>query len=357
LIVGTGADAADRLAAPSESGSILVADSAATTGLRWQGDYAAGKNKIINGDFGIWQRGTTVNLTASTPTFLADRFAAFMDTNAGTFTYSRQTFTPGTAPVAGYEGQFFARLSTGGDCNMAFGHTIEDVRTFAGQTVTVSFWAKSSTAKTFNIGVYQDFGSGGSSLVTVGTSSYTTSTSWTRYSAIFSIPSVSGKTIGTGSYLFIRLLAYGAQTGNFTVDFWGAQVEAGSVATAFQTATGTLQGELAACQRYYWRFTVPTAFANLAPSAGIAASTTVARFAFLPPVPMRTTPTSLDYSTLILYDSVGTSVVTSAAHSVYTTASVMGVDFTVASGLTQYRPYQLLSNDSTSAHLGASAEL
>jgi hypothetical protein len=38
---------------------------------------------------------------------------------------------------------------------------------------------------------------------------------------------------------------------NETIDFWGVQVEAGSVATAFQTATGTIQGELAACQRYY----------------------------------------------------------------------------------------------------------
>jgi len=63
----------------------------------------AGKNKIINGDFGIWQRGTTfTNLTAGA--YSADRW--IVQTSNNTIDVSRSTFTPGTAPVAGYESSF-----------------------------------------------------------------------------------------------------------------------------------------------------------------------------------------------------------------------------------------------------------
>jgi hypothetical protein len=44
--------------------------------LRYQGNYAAGKNKIINGDFGIWQRGTSLVGAG----YLADRFQAVVTT-------------------------------------------------------------------------------------------------------------------------------------------------------------------------------------------------------------------------------------------------------------------------------------
>jgi len=77
--------------------------------------------------------------------------------------------------VAGYEGKNFARLvstsqtTAGHFC--ATSQKIEDVRTFAGQTVTYSFWAKASTG-TPNIGVamQQNFGSGGSPSSEVMTS-------------------------------------------------------------------------------------------------------------------------------------------------------------------------------------------
>jgi hypothetical protein len=243
-------------------GETLVADSSTSTGLRYTSNFAAGKNKIINGDCNINQR----NFSSGTATgqYILDRFQD--DGTGGTITTSIQQFTPGTAPVAGYEAKQFMRTITA--TQSAAGHydsltqAIEDVRTLAGQTVTVSFWAKAASG-TPNIGISlsQNFGSGGSASIISSAAVQTITTSWARYSFTLNLPSISGKTIGTSSfvklYIFVSVgstiqsfgyPAVGLQ--NNTFDVWGVQVEAGSVATAFQTATGTLQGELAACQRY-----------------------------------------------------------------------------------------------------------
>ena len=239
--------------AVGNDGETLVADSSTSTGLRYTGNFAAGKNKIINGDFGIWQRGTSFSPVADTGIFTADRFIFQRNGSGYTATCSRQTFTPGSAPVAGYEGQFFWRyaVTTAGTSNTyaVLDQRIENVQTLAGQTATISFWAKADAARTVTLDVTQEFGSGGSGQVGTSGGSHSVTTSWTRFTATVSVPSISGKTVGTGSYLIIR---FGFPTGvTETIDIWGVQVEAGSVATAFQTATGTIQGELAACQRYY----------------------------------------------------------------------------------------------------------
>jgi hypothetical protein len=98
----------------------------------------------------------------------------------------------------------------------------------------------------------QNFGSGGSTSVD-NSSAITITTSWTRYTYTVTLGSLAGKTIGTSSYLAFFLLTTGAVTGSQTFDIWGVQLESGSSATPFQTATGTKQGELAACQRYYYQ--------------------------------------------------------------------------------------------------------
>jgi hypothetical protein len=253
--------------------------------------FAAGKNKIINGDFGIWQRGTSFTNPAN-GAYLADRFLTNYDGTGSTRTVSQQTFTPGTAPVAGYEAQYFYRYAqtvagSGGTYNNVLEQYIEDVRTFAGQTVTYSFWAKAASAASFTMGIAQNFGSGGSSVVGVGTQSIAVTTSWERYSYTVAIPSVAGKTIGTSSKLDVYVQA--APNTAFTLDIWGVQVEAGSTATAFQTATGTIQGELALCQRYFIRYDkTVSAYQNL--NFGFCSATTRGEVRMQFPVFMRVAP-------------------------------------------------------------------
>jgi hypothetical protein len=288
------------------TGEVLTAtnmnDLSGSVNLLTSAQYAAGKNKIINGDFRFNQR--NFSSTTSTLTYGFDRW--LYDYSGGTVTYSAQTFTAGTAPVAGYEAINFARLvsaSQSGNGDYAgLSQRIEDVRTFANQTITVSFWAKASTGTPqVGIDIAQVFGSGGSATVlssAVTTKISTISSSWVRYSLSFTIPSISGKTIGTSSYLQLFLwtsvgttisgagyAAVGLQ--NVTIDFWGVQLEAGSTASSFQTATGTIQGELAACQRYYWNISGDNQYVGV----GYNQSTTEMNVGTVNPVGMRTNPT------------------------------------------------------------------
>jgi hypothetical protein len=316
----------------------------------WNAGYSAGKNKIINGDFGIWQRGTSFS-NQTTNAYTADRWR--VSSSNSTIDVNQSSFTAGTAPVAGYEGQYFATVAAEAtDTDPRFQQAIEDARTFAGQTITVSFWAKSTvtTDALRWVRVQQAFGSGGSATVNTDSAAITLTSSWARYSVNIAVPSVSGKTIGTGSSLVISfgLKASTAQT----LDIWGVQLEAGSTATPFQTATGTKQGELAACQRYYERWT-GTDVERVA--VGPAANSTTAYPTMYFKVPKRTQVSSVDYSNLKLFDG-GTNYTATSCTIATGAINSATVTLGVASGLTAQRYYDLVLNGST-GYLGFSAEL
>jgi hypothetical protein len=350
LIVGTGSATFDNLAAGA-NGSTLVADSSTSTGLSYQANWAAGKNKIINGNFGVWQRGTSFSTTSSLA-YTADRW--WTNAFSGTATVSQQTFTAGTAPVAGYEGQYFLRFASTNTFTQ-LGQKIEDVRTYAGQTVTMSFWAKAASSLTLTPYLEQNFGSGGSaSTYTSGTGASVT-TSWQRFTATVSLGSISGKTIGTSSFLNFYFLTPTLST---NIDVWGVQVEAGSVATAFQTATGTIQGELAACQRYYTRESVTTTYAYFR-SSGNATNTTQARIIVPLPVQMRTKPAAMDTGgSLAVSDGVNLYTTGSFVLSANSTTQNAQVEYTHGSAVfTQFRYESLQDNNNGATYLGFSAEL
>ena len=350
--------------AVGNSGEQIVANSAASTGLSYVALFGANKNKIINGDFYVNQRAFTSTTTSTTYGF--DRWA--LECTGGTATYSTQAFTAGAAPVAGYEGTNYAQLVTAsqsatGDYASIF-QRIEDVRTFAAQTVTVSFWAKAATGTpNIGVGLFQSFGSGGSAVVRINGGLSAITNSWARYSFTVAIPSISGKTIGAGSYLNLYLFtsagtsisglgypAVGVQ--NITCGIWGVQVEAGSVATAFQTATGTIQGELAACQRYYWR-TGGVQYGSLLTAGNGYTATLLVPYSTFPQT-MRIAPTSVDYN-----DVMGTDGVTNADVSLLTMyyATRNSANFVATTtGATAYRYYTLIAK-TTAGYLGFSAEL
>ena len=336
--------------------------------------FAAGKNKIINGDFKVNQRAFTSTTTNAAYGF--DRF--FLQAGDGTTTWSAETFTLGAAPVAGYEGTNYSRIvSTGQTLSTAqsrIRQNIEDVRTFAGQTVTVSFWAKAASG-TPNIvpSFAQVFGSGGSGNVFTSGTKQAITTSWVRYSFTVSIPSVSGKTIGTSSYLSLSLYVSAGSDSNAatdslgiqsnTFDIWGVQVEAGSTATAFQTATGTIQGELAACQRYFTAITGNGNGNAASPvtNFGIGTSTTRVESVLPLPVTMRTAP-SVSFSGATdfrVYDTVNAALISTsmALASVGSQPNGVVIQTNVASGVTQYRPYYVIPKDSTVATIFMSSEL
>jgi hypothetical protein len=222
----------------------------------WNVGYGqAGKNKIINGDFSINQR-NFVSETLSQYCF--DRWS-FAQAGA-TLTCSAQTFALGTAPVAGYESKNFVRLAvTTGSDFARMSQLIESVRTFANQTITVSFYAKGTNPATDgNLKVYlqQNFGTGGSpsATVTITEQTFVLTGSWVRYSFQFTVPSIAGKTLGTANNDYLSVIigqGSSVSADAWTLDLWGVQAEYGSTATPFQTATGTIQGELASAQRYY----------------------------------------------------------------------------------------------------------
>lgn len=259
-----------------------------------------GQNFIINGAFDIWQRGTS--FSGPWGGMSADRWAIYHagGTIAGTVT--RETFTPGAAPLPGLEGQYYLRKTITSSSGNAYNNVeipIEDVRTLAGQVVTISFYARADAARTMVVAIDQRMGTGGSANSTITAGTVVLSTSWQRYSLTTTLPSMVGRTVGTGSFLLPQFQH--PMNATYTIDMWGVQLEPGSVATPFKRNSPNLQAELAACQRYY-QTSYPLGVAlqgltNLTDGATwICINTSDTANGGALPVTMRATPTFAVYS-------------------------------------------------------------
>ena len=219
------------------------------------------RNKIINGNFDIWQR----NTTQTTSGYGSDD--RWRNENSGsTKVHSQQTFALGQTDVPGNP-KYFSRTvvtSVAGATNFVTkAQRIEYVETLAGKTATLSFWAKADSTKNLGYDIYQMFGTGGSPSgnVTASIGNIALTSNWTRYTITFNVPSVSGKTKGSdGNDSFIvrfwfdagssytgGSLTVGQQSGTF--DIAQVQLEEGSEATEFEQRPLTTEIQL--CQRYF----------------------------------------------------------------------------------------------------------
>ena len=213
------------------------------------GPLAGARNCIINGNFDIWQRGTTSTVTTAGSNYLTDRY--IWNTSGNTTTVSRQAFTVGQTDVP-YEPTYFHRIqiTAAVAAQLSLEQRVEDVRTLAGRTATLSFYAKGAAGFTLNYSVAQNFGTGGSPSggVSVGSGTVSLTTSWQKFTITFNVPSISGKTLGTNNDHFLQVVWQMPASATNTFDLTQIQLEAGTVATPFERRS--IGQELALCQRY-----------------------------------------------------------------------------------------------------------
>jgi hypothetical protein len=267
----------------------------------------AGKNIVHNGGFDIWQRGTSI---VANQAFGPDRWYGYTDSTANRTTSRQATGDTTNLPNIQYCMRF---QRTAGDTSLSrllLGQTIESVNSipFAGKVVTLSFYARAGanySASGSGLGVTLKTGTGidgtvfnpfTGAVTQVGVTPILTTT-WQRVTSTFTMPT-NAQQIG----LYMGYTPTGTAGTNDYFEMTGVQVELGSVATPFSRAGGDIQGELAACQRYYYQLgylDIPAAYAGTTTT-----TTCIVRF----PVQMRTAPTGISVSTVgdwRVYNAVG----------------------------------------------------
>jgi hypothetical protein len=363
LIAASANDTPARLAV-GNNGETLVADSAATVGLRYSATPSA-SNPILNGAYDIWQRGTSFSLAASTSAangFSADRWQTTTGANQAC-TLSRQSTGDSTnLPNIQYCLRYQRNSGQTGTGFLPLAQSLETVNAipYAGKTITLSFYARaganySSASSAFTVKI--DSGTGTDQNILTGytggaspiNTSVTLTTTWQRFSATGTIAATAAE---FGIYL--GFTPVGTASTNDYYEITGVQIDIGSVALPFRRAMNTIQGELAACQRYYYRVGGQAVYQSF--GLGYAKSTTVVAFPVPNPVTMRTIPSSVEFSTLICFDGNGFTGAVSAVTLDGPTSNNPRVNATVT-GATQFRPYELLTNNSTSGFIGINAEL
>lgn len=231
------------------------------------------KNKLVNGRFQVWQRGTTGSIVGTTSgsaqeqrIYLADKWTYLQNTTTGTsrsVTVTREQHTPGQTLVAGTP-KYFLRVNVtnagapGGTFSTRLVNSVEGIHLLSGRTCTLSLYARSSISnKQLGYRILRATGTATSDIGIQG--SWVLDSTFKQYSVTFTLPSLTGLTMGAeGSdvYYVIFYLHSSADEvpasingGVGTMDFSDAQLELGNTATTIEPMPMEL--DLINCMRYY----------------------------------------------------------------------------------------------------------
>jgi hypothetical protein len=321
------------------------------------------KNAVLNSSFDIWQRGTSVSVSANVLVYTADRWQVYNGVNQA-MTVSRQATGDTTnLPFIQYCARVQRNSGQTGTTETFFTQPLESTNSipFSNQTVTVSFYARrgtnySPTSNNLKVNLVSGTGTdqnittytGGASVATV-TNALTTT--WTRYTVTGTVGATA-----TELRLDFAFTPTGTASTNDYFEVTGVQLEVGNQVSPFSRNAATIQGELAACQRYYFRNNATSAYAHLGPVGWFTNGTTTTSVMLIPPVTMRTAPTSVEYGgTVATISPSAASTNISALALNQATATNIGLSATVTSVVGTL--YSLGANGSTAAYIGVSAEL
>jgi hypothetical protein len=404
-LTGTASTATAAATAYGISGSPTLSGitSVSTTNLTVNGNaypsdgaISGARNRIINGDMKIFQRGTATTIGASS-VYALDRwlFGREAGTESARFTVTKESLTSSDTPFAsdGTTNTMKIDITTAsGGISASQSHyltqriegfNVSDLAygTSSAKSCVASFWIKADN-KTGTMGV---------SLYNGGNRSYiqniSVTSSWTKYSLVF--PGDTSGAIADDNTQQLTLsfaLSAGSNLQN-TANTWvggfdvatssqadftdstsnniyitGVQLEVGTVATPFERRS--YGQELALCQRYYYRvLSTPVNVGNYArlSVSGLSASSTTAFVQVMFPVTMRTAPSSVE--------TTGTPSNYQVATSTFSAVNATSITFNIASAhngevsvatagsLSSGNSTYLIANNNTTAYLGWSAEL
>jgi hypothetical protein len=313
LSPGVQGPAGPGIATGGQPGQILSKSGTADYETTWI-DGRTSENYIINGAFDIWQRGTTFTVSgigsgANVP-YTTDRWQVWASTSQSNVRVTRQASTLAQFRYAARIQRVSGNTSTE---PIAFSTVLEssDSMPLAGKQVTLSFYARaganfSSTASTIGAIVWSGTGIDASPTLwpgpdIVASGSPELTTSWQRFE-------VTGTVSSLATQIFVRFGwgVSGTAGANDWVEITGVQLEAGSKATSFRRNSDSLEGEMAACQRYYISYNNERSNGSINQNIifspiGVATSNRVAKFVFPFPVRMRREPLSIEYD----YETTG----------------------------------------------------